>query len=91
LVRNQDILQEVMNLFAQGKDQEANALLEAAGLEMEAMYAAGNLGSRSFKRMTESSDIFRHMSMEKDLNIKKKMLWEQMNREKRDRRRKDEN
>ena len=91
LVRNQDIMQEAMNLFAQGKEQEANALLEAAGLQMEEMYAAGNLGSRSSKRMMESSNIFYSMSQIDDLNIKKKMLWEQMNREKRDRRKKDEN
>lgn len=91
LVRNQDILQEAMNLFAQGRVKEANALLEAAGLEMEKMYSTGDLSQRAYGRMKGSSDLFMNLSGIDDLNIKKKMLFEQLNREKRDRRRKDEN
>ena len=91
LVRNQDILQEAMNLFIQGKEQEANALLEAAGLEMEQMYSEMNLSARSHSRMKGSSDLFMNLSAMTDLNIKKKMLLEQLNREKRDRRKRDEN
>lgn len=91
LVRNQDIMQEAMNLFTQGKDKEAKALLEAAGLAMDDIEANYAMSDRTSIRMMSSNMAFKKMMFTDDINLQKKMLWEQLNREKRDRRKKDEN
>ena len=91
LVRNQDILEQAMKLFAEGKEIEARALLESAGLELDALMDNLNLGMRTSSRLMQSSTIIKDMLFADDVNIQKKMLWEHLNREKRDRRKKDEN
>ncbi len=91
LVRNQDIMQEAMELFTQGKNKEAKALLEAAGLAMDDIEANYAMSDRTSVRMMSSNMAFKRMMLTDDENLQKKLLWEQLNREKRDRRKKDEN
>ena len=91
LVRNQDILEQAMRLFMEGKQKEAQALLESAGLELHQLLDQDNLGFRTSSRVRSSSIALQDISMMDDINLQKKMLSAEMNRIKRDRRRKDDN
>ena len=91
LVRNQDILEQAAKLFAEGKDSQAQALLEAAGLQLDQMMNDYEFGNRTSARLAQSSLSIKDIYFMNDMNIKKKMLLEQLNREKRDRRKRDEN
>ena len=85
-VRMQQIWDQAEALFAQGKGDEANALLEAAGKDLQDFLANNNVGGRSFLRLQATSDLFMNSSYEKDMNIKLKMMKENKARMMRDRR-----
>lgn len=86
LVRLQQVKDQAMRLYDQGKDKEADALLEAAGIELGRFMDMSNLSPRQRKRLQgESTSLMAYMSMQ-DLNIKKKRLNEHNNRSQRDRR-----
>lgn len=86
LVRLQQVKDQAMKLYEQGKDKEADALLEAAGIELGRFMDMSNLSPRQRKRLQgESTSLMAYMSMQ-DLNIKKKRLNEHNNRSQRDRR-----
>ena len=80
-----------MRLFMEGKQKEAQALLESAGLELHQLLDQDNLGFRTSSRVRSSSIALQDISMMDDINLQKKMLSAEMNRIKRDRRRKDDN
>ena len=82
----QQIWDQAEALFAQGKSDEANALLEAAGKDLQDFLANNNVGGRSFLRLQATSDLFMNSSYEKDMNIKLKMMKENKARMMRDRR-----
>jgi Ca-activated chloride channel family protein len=85
LVRLQQVRDQAMRLYNEGKDKEADALLEAAGIELDLFMNTTNLSPRQLKRMRgESTNLMSYMQMD-DLNIKKKRLNEHTNRSARDR------
>ena len=85
LVRLQQVKDQAMRLYDQGKDKEADALLEAAGIELDRFMDTSNMSPRQRKRMQgESTALLSYMMMD-DLNIKKKRLNEHNNRSARDR------
>lgn len=85
LVRLQQVKDQAMRLYDQGKDKEADALLEAAGIELGRFMDRSNLSPRQRKRLQgESTSLMSYMSMQ-DLNTKKKRLNEHNNRSQRDR------
>ena len=85
LVRLQQVKDQAMRLYDQGKDKEADALLEAAGIELDRFMNTSNMSPRQRKRMQgESTALLSYMMMD-DLNIKKKRLNEHNNRSARDR------
>jgi len=85
LVRLQQVKDQAMRLYDQGKDKEADALLEAAGIDLDIFMNTTNLSPRQLKRMkSESTNLMSYMLMD-DLNIKKKRLNEHTNRSARDR------
>jgi hypothetical protein len=74
-----------MRLYNEGKDKEADALLEAAGIELDRFMDTSNLSPRQRNRlMGESTSLKLYMSYQ-DLNIKRKRLNEHTNRSARDR------
>jgi len=86
MVRLQKIYDEVQELFMQGKHSEANALLEAAGKDLDEFMANNHLSERTSRRLQASSLNFMQSAMEPDLNFKMKMLKEEKLRMMRDRR-----
>ena len=85
LVRLQQVKDQAMRLYDQGKDKEADALLEAAGIELGRFMDMSNLSPRQRKRLQgESTSLMSYMLMQ-DLNTKKKRLNEHNNRSQRDR------
>jgi hypothetical protein len=85
LVRLQQVRDQAMRLYNEGKDKEADALLEAAGIELDRFMDASNLSPRQRNRlMGESTSLKLYMSYQ-DLNIKRKRLNEHTNRSARDR------
>ena len=85
LVRLQQVKDQAMRLYDQGKDKEADALLEAAGIELDRFMNTSNMSPRQRKRIQgESTALLSYMMMD-DLNIKKKRLNEHNNRSQRDR------
>ena len=86
MVRMQRIYDEAQELFMQGKHDEANALLEAAGKDLQEFMANNHLSDRTSLRLQASSLNFMQSAMEPDLNFKMKMLKEEKLRMMRDRR-----
>jgi len=85
LVRLQQVKDQAMRLYDQGKDKEADALLEAAGIELDLYMKMSNMSPRQRKRIQgESTALLSYMMMD-DLNTKKKRLNEHNNRSARDR------
>jgi Ca-activated chloride channel homolog len=85
MVRMQSIYDQVQELFLQGKQDEANALLEAAGKDLQEFMANNYLSDRTSHRLQASSIRFMQSAMEPDMNIKLKMLKEEKLRMMRDR------
>ena len=85
VVRMQQIWDEAEKLFAEGKHIEANALLEAAGKDLQDFLANNQVGDRSFHRLQATSNLFMNSSYEQDMNIKLKMMKENKARIMRDR------
>jgi Ca-activated chloride channel family protein len=89
-VRMQQIWDEAERLFNQGRQAEANALLEAAGRDLQDFIANNRLGHRTSMRLQESSMLFMNSSFEGDMNVKLKMMKEYKNRQLRDRKPRDQ-
>jgi len=89
-VRMQQIWDEAERLFNQGRQAEANALLEAAGRDLQDFIANNRLGHRTSMRLQESSMLFMNSSFEGDMNVKLKMMKEYKNRQLRDRKSRDQ-
>ena len=89
-VRMQQIWDEAERLFNQGRQTEANALLEAAGRDLQDFIANNRLGHRTSMRLQESSMLFMNSSFEGDMNVKLKMMKEYKNRQLRDRKSRDQ-
>jgi Ca-activated chloride channel family protein len=86
MVRMQQIFDEAQELFLQGKQDEANALLEAAGKDLQDFMDNNFLSERTSNRLQASSLRFMQSAMEPDMNFKMKMLKEEKLRMMRDRR-----
>ena len=86
MVRMQKVYDEAQELFMQGKHDEANALLEAAGKDLQEFMAKNYLSERTSLRMQASSMNFLQSAMEPDMNFKLKMLKAEKLRMMRDRR-----
>jgi hypothetical protein len=91
LVRAQRIFEQAMQLLAEGKDAEADALMEAAGKDLRKFMEENDLSPRARMRMMESSESFFMLSAMQDPNMKRKMHRSEMNRAMRDRRSKPKN
>jgi hypothetical protein len=89
-VRMQQIWDEAGRLFDQGRVKEANALLEAAGKDLQEFMAQNNLGDRTSLRLRQSSEMFLSSAFEGDMNAKRKMMKEHQNRQMRDRKPRDQ-
>jgi len=89
-VRMQQIWDEAERLFNAGRQAEANALLEAAGKDLQDFIANNRLGARTSLRLQESSRLFMDSSFEGDMNVKLKMMKEYKNRQLRDRKPRDQ-
>jgi Ca-activated chloride channel family protein len=89
-VRMQQIWDEAGRLFDQGRVSEANALLEAAGKELQDFMAKNSLGDRSSLRLRQTSDMFMFSALEGDINYKRKLMKEFKNRQMRDRKPRDQ-
>jgi Ca-activated chloride channel family protein len=88
-VRMQQIWDEAGRLFDEGRVSEANALLEAAGKELQDFIAQNSLGDRSSLRLRQTSDMFMFSALEGDINYKRKLMKEFKNRQMRDRKSRD--
>jgi len=86
----QQIWDEAERLFDQGKHAEANALLEAAGKDLQDFMARNHLGDRTSMRLMQSSEMFLFSAYEGDINAKRKMMKEFKNRQMRDRKPRDQ-
>jgi len=86
----QQIWDEAERLFDEGRVGEANALLEAAGKDLQDFMARNHLGDRTSMRLTQSSEMFMNMAYEGDINYKRKMMKEFKNRQMRDRKPRDQ-
>lgn len=85
-VRLAEIQEQAMELYMQGREQAADALLEKAGIELGEFIANAKLSGRSSARMYKHvSDLTSFAAMD-DINIKRKRLREAQNRNNRDRR-----
>jgi len=91
LLRAQQLYEKVQRLYWEGRYEEADALLEAAGKELEQFMKDNNLSPRAYDRMNFESTNLLNLSSMADANIKSKMHREMMNRSMRDRRRKEGN
>jgi Ca-activated chloride channel family protein len=89
-VRLQQIWDEAERLFDEGRVGEANALLEAAGKDLQDFMARNHLGDRTSMRLMQSSEMFMNMAYEGDINYKRKMMKEFKNRQMRDRKPRDQ-
>jgi Ca-activated chloride channel family protein len=89
-VRMQQIWDEAGRLFDQGRATEANALLEAAGKDLQDFMAQNSLGDRTSLRLRQSSEMFLSSAFESDINSKRKMMKEHQNRQMRDRKPRDQ-
>ena len=89
-VRMQQIWDEAERLFDEGRMAEANALLEAAGKDLQDFMARNHLGDRTSMRLMQSSEMFMNMAYEGDINYKRKMMKEFKNRQMRDRKPRDQ-
>lgn len=88
LVRGQQIYDQVVELLAQGKRAEADALLESAGEEIRKFMEENHLSARQLDRMNATSANFMNLNMVQDLNMKSKLLREYRSSSIRDRRNK---
>jgi GTP-sensing pleiotropic transcriptional regulator CodY len=68
-----------------GRETEANALLEAAGKDLQDFIANNELGYRTSQRLQSSSWMFIDSANTLDMNIKRKMMMSRKNRMMRDR------
>lgn len=84
LVRIQEIQRQAFELYQQGKEKEADALLEAAGIDLREFMNNTELGMRSSRRMMNQSNSLMEFSMMRDINIKRKRMNEYRNRVQRD-------
>lgn len=89
-VRMQQIWDEAERLFDEGRGAEANALLEAAGKELQDFMAKNSLGDRTSMRLMQSSEMFLNSAFQDDINYKRKMMKEFKNRQMRDRKPRDQ-
>ena len=85
-VRLQKVWDEAEELMMQGRQTEANALLEAAGKDLKDFIANNHLGERTSMRLMNSSEMFLGTAYEGDRNFQRKLLMERKNRMMRDRR-----
>ena len=86
LLRAQELYQKVQSLYREGRYDEADAMLEAAGKELQQFMKDNNLSPRAYDRMFfESTNLF-DLSRLGDANLKSKIHREMMNRAMRDRR-----
>ena len=85
-VRLQAIYEQAMELYDQGREKEADALLEKAGIEIQRFAQEAGLSDRSSMRMMKHYSEMTSFGEMDDINIKKKRLREMKNRTIRDRR-----
>ena len=85
IVRSQKLFDQVMQLYRQGRESEADALLEAAGKDMDDFMQSANLSKRQYERMFNQSTSIKDISLMADLNMKSKWLSQERNRTARDR------
>lgn len=86
LVRAQRIFEQAMQLLQEGRDAEADALMEAAGKDLRKFMEQNDLSPRARLRMMQSSESLFMLSNMADPNMKRKMHRMEMNRAMRDRR-----
>ena len=84
LVRIQEIQKQAFELYQQGKEREADALLEAAGIDLQEFMNNTHLGVRGSRRMMNQASSLMEFSMMKDINIKRKRMNEYRSRVQRD-------
>jgi Ca-activated chloride channel family protein len=84
LVRIQEIQKRAFELYQQGREREADALLEAAGIDLREFMDNTDLGARSSRRMNSQADSLMGFSMMQDINIKRKRMNEYRSRSQRD-------
>jgi Ca-activated chloride channel family protein len=85
-VRLKLIREQAWELYQQGREAEADALLKQAGIELEEwMQNANNLSARQQLRMKRHVSDMSSFAMMDDINIKRKRLKETENRTARDR------
>lgn len=84
LVRIQEIQKQAFELYQQGKEREADALLEAAGIDLREFMNNTNLGVRGMRRVMNQADSLMAFSSMQDINIKRKRMNEYRSRVQRD-------
>ncbi len=84
LVRIQEIQKQAFALYQQGKEREADALLEAAGIDLQEFMNNTHLGVRGSRRMMNQADSLMAFSSMQDINIKRKRMNEYRSRVQRD-------
>jgi Ca-activated chloride channel family protein len=84
-VRLQKVWDEAEALIMAGRQTEANALLEAAGKDLQDFLMNHNLGERTSKRLQSTSWMFMDSANTLDMNIQRKMMMSRKNRMMRDR------
>ena len=84
-IRLQDVRDRALELYAQGRDIEADALLREAGEELAGfMEMASDMSPRNRARMFRTSTEFSSLAMMDDLNEKQKRIRESRNRSRND-------
>ena len=86
IVRLAKIQQRAMDLYMQGREKEADALLEQAGIDLREFMQNAKLTMRSNMRMQRMQNEMMMFSTLDDANIKRKRLHESTNRLARDKR-----
>lgn len=84
-IRMQDVRDEALNLYMNGREAEADELLRAAGADLdEFMRTSQELSPRARSRLYSSSTEFSTFAMMSDSNEKQKRIREMRNRAKND-------
>jgi hypothetical protein len=84
-IRMQDVRDEALNLYLNGREAEADELLRSAGADLqEFMESARDLSPRARSRLYSSSTEFSTYAMMSDSNEKQKRIREMRNRAKND-------
>ena len=84
-LRLQKVRDRAFQLYQQGREQEADEMLKAAGLELQQLLRDLQLSDRSHGRMQTKMDEFSSFMTMDNINEKRKRLAEDRNRAARDR------